>query len=64
MRAILYHGKTADQIEVGFSLSNRPKLSKNIPSTSSYYCFRVIQLQLTSNRPILKKKISPIIYYV
>ena len=33
IRAILCNGKTADRIEVGFSLSNRPKISENTPGT-------------------------------
>ena len=42
IRDILYNGKTADRIEVGFSFSNRPKLSENTPGghhASSYHSF-------------------------
>ena len=34
-----YNGKTADGIEVGFSLSNRPKLFENTPGWYHVRCY-------------------------
>ena len=57
--AILYNWKTADRMEVGYSLNNRAKQVENAPDShdaQNYDSFPDIQLQLMSVRPILKKK--------
>ena len=59
IRAILCHWKTADRIETGFSLENRPKRVENTPGfhhERSYWCSRDIRLQFTPVWTILKMR--------